>query len=91
VLRWRIDFTDGVGHLSGSHSPEPTKISRATYIRWVATARKGHSRRRAEAVAVAISPLTLCRHSAAGSAILLQKMCLPGANFAEEGLVFSNI
>ncbi len=28
-----IDFTDAVGHLSGSRSPEQTKISRATYIR----------------------------------------------------------
>jgi hypothetical protein len=25
VLRWRIDFIDGVGHLGGSHSPEPNK------------------------------------------------------------------
>jgi len=91
VLRWRIDFTDAVGRLSGSHSPEQTKISQATYIRLVPTAPKGHSRERAKAVAVAISPLTLCRHSAAGSAILPQKMCLLRPNFADEGLVFSNI
>ena len=38
-----------------------------------------------------MSRMTLCRHSAAGSAILPQKMCLPRPNFAEEGLVFSNI
>jgi hypothetical protein len=91
VLRWRIDFTDAVGHLGGSHSPEQAKISQATYIRLVLRASKGRSRQRVKAVAVGISPLTLCRHSAAGSAILPRKMCLPRPNFAEEGLVFSNI
>ncbi len=90
MLRWRIDFTDAAGHLSGSRSPEQAKISQGRSF-LVPTAPKGYSRRRAEAVAVAIPAVTLCRHSAAGSAILVQKMCLPGANFAEEGLVFSNI
>jgi len=90
VLRWRIDFTDAACHLSGSRSPEQAKISQARSF-LVPTAPKGYSRRRAEAVAVAIPAVTLCRHSAAGSAILAQKMCLPGANFADEGLVFPNI
>ena len=91
VLRWRIDFTDGVGHLGGSHSPEPNKdltgrihsLGSDSAQRPFPTESKGGS-----CCNLANDVMSAFCRRLGNSA---PEMCLPRPNFADEGLVFSNI